>query len=254
MGWLKERWDTFKCAAGIRWEIIGILVAIFIGRVDWLYKQYLQFTNQPSKEDQMIFGFPSWILGLTVFLGFATIWLLEYSVKLRNQIKALTEPKIKIHDPFYWTEPKNALGKALRTYRLRISNLSGELIKHCQVKLIDMVNKNNEPTREGGLSFKLSIENPPAVLNAPLTQSFNIAPFDSKVVDIVRFNETKPDIHIHLCYATQGPIDLNVYTEVPVGLCPHNLTIRAIAENSMPVDRQFKFYVDEHGILQFEGV
>lgn len=235
---------AFHKALGPKGEIFGVLILIFS-----IYYENVQ-AYLSGMEITVLPELHGLTLAIIVGLGILVFWFWRRLVYLEDKLV----PKIKVHDPFYWTEPKNAQGKALRTYRLRIENLSGELIRNCQVKLIDMVNKDNGSTREIGKPFKLSLENPPDILNAPLIQSFNISPMDKIDVDIVQFNETKPDTHIRMCFATQGSKDLNVGSGIPLVMCPHNLTIRAIAENSMLVDRKFKFYVDGNGILQFEVV
>lgn len=241
---LRNYLKAFHKALGPKGEIFGVLILLFSSYYENVqaYLSGMGITVLPELHE----------LTLTIVVGLGILAFSFWRRLVYLEDKFI--PKIKMHEPFFWTEPKNAPGKALRTYRLRIENLSVEAIKHCQVKLIDMVNKDNGSTRESGKPFKLSIENPPDILNTSLTQSFNISPMDKIDVDIVQFNETKPDTHIRMCYATQGPTDLNVGSGIPVVMCPHNLTIRAIAENSMPVDRQFKFYVDENGILQFEVV
>jgi hypothetical protein len=80
---LKERWSSIREAAGIRWQVFGLLISIAISRLDWIYRH---LGGDGSKA--MIFGFPSWILGITVALVFLFAWTLELNVKLLRQIKS----------------------------------------------------------------------------------------------------------------------------------------------------------------------
>jgi hypothetical protein len=77
---VKERWNAIKDAAGIRWQVFGLLIAIAIARLDWFYRR-------SGGVEDMIFGFPSWILGITVALALLFVWMLESNVQLRCQIK-----------------------------------------------------------------------------------------------------------------------------------------------------------------------
>ena len=86
-GWFQQRYSAIKEAAGIRWQIFGFLVALAIGRLDWLYQKIINQPQTPETAIHTIFGFPSWILGVTVALFLLFYWLLEYAVKLRRQIK-----------------------------------------------------------------------------------------------------------------------------------------------------------------------
>jgi hypothetical protein len=78
---LKERWTAVREAAGIRWQVFALLVSIAVARLDWIYRL-------SGGAEAMIFGFPSWILGLTVALAFLFVWMLESTVRLRRQIKS----------------------------------------------------------------------------------------------------------------------------------------------------------------------
>ena len=101
-----------------------------------------------------------------------------------------------------WTEPKNALDqnlKSYKTYRLRVNNIGSDLIRDCQVRLIDMININNEPTREDGVVFKLKNDNPQQI---PYIQSFNISPGDFVDIELISFHEAQPRDHIRMRYAT----------------------------------------------------
>src|SRR5262249_44826105 len=77
---IKDRWNAVREAAGVRWQVFALLVAVAIARLDWIYRQL-------GGAETMIFGFPSWILGITVALAFLFVWMLESTVNLRRQIR-----------------------------------------------------------------------------------------------------------------------------------------------------------------------
>lgn len=183
----------------------------------------------------------SWVIG----------GILIKIVKLEKKL----EPKISLSDPNFTTLPKLAKGKAKRTYSLKVTNESGELIKNCQVKLVEMLNVRDEPSKERGRPFKLSTESPPESLIGAVqhAQKFDIAPNDFIDIDIVYYNELSSTNLIRMCYALQGAMDHAVYVGIHKEDCPHRLTIRAIADNTVPVETKLKYWLEE-GMLRLEKI
>lgn len=73
---LWSRWDAFSAAVGPRRYVIGAVVAVVIGFVDWF-----------SAQTGFAFGVPSWIAAIIVILTLNFFWLLEYIVLLRRRIR-----------------------------------------------------------------------------------------------------------------------------------------------------------------------
>lgn len=84
---LFELWKTLKAAAGIKWQLLGVLVSLVVARADWINKKLVQIEILPSGTEDMIFGFPSWILGFASALAFLFAWMFAYAHKLRRQIQ-----------------------------------------------------------------------------------------------------------------------------------------------------------------------
>lgn len=95
---IRERWSAFSEAAGVRKYIIAAFLATVIGALDrveeWarqLLSRWMDVSVQVG-DLEMVFGFPSWIVGLTVLFAMFWIWTLEYVVRLKRQL----DPSIKI--------------------------------------------------------------------------------------------------------------------------------------------------------------
>lgn len=83
---------AFKEACGSYYPIIGLVIAAVIGRLDWLYRKWLEaFQPQGAPPDtegtSMIFGFPSWILGITFAFGWFLSFMWRRVVHLNRQIR-----------------------------------------------------------------------------------------------------------------------------------------------------------------------
>jgi len=93
LGWFKDRYAVYHEAAGVRRYLLGGIVAAAVGLIDsfeaglqWAWP-YFSDAPAPEWEPDMILGFPSWIVGITVL--FALLWwfALSYAVRLRRQIR-----------------------------------------------------------------------------------------------------------------------------------------------------------------------
>ena len=92
MGWFKERLAAIGEAAGVRKYVIGVIIAAILGAIDWieawareLFANWLALKTQAG-DLEMVFGFPSWIVGLTVLFALLWWWMLEYTVRLRRRL------------------------------------------------------------------------------------------------------------------------------------------------------------------------
>ena len=150
-------------------------------------------------------GVYTWIVSRSPELGWPMIsaWPISICVAalciaVLVAIRATTlekrlEPRIKMDGPFIWTMPKNATEQALRTYRVRMTNISSEVLRGCRVRLVEMRNVNGEPSKEHGRHFRLSTDDPPDILNTPHTQTFDIPPKDYVDIDIAQLDERTPN-------------------------------------------------------------
>lgn len=240
MKWLR----TVHRALGIKAELFVLLVSALSLR----YEHIRNFAL-----DHGVDVLPN-ITGVVATLLFSLLVIVPPFFKRIRQLEDAIEPKISVQGPIVFTMPKGASGRARRTYRLSLTNTSATLVTNVQARLIRMVNRDGVESKEANRPFKRSLEDPPSILNASLSQSFNLPPGASEEVDIVEYDETSQGPHIRMCYALQGAKDANVYVAVPVAVCPHTLRIGVYGDNTFPVFVEFSFFVDHDGILRFERV
>jgi hypothetical protein len=79
MAWAKDRFSAFSEGVGARRFTIGAVFSTVVGAADHIKIALLG--------SGMVLGFPSWIVGLLVLAILIASWLLEYTVKLRFQLK-----------------------------------------------------------------------------------------------------------------------------------------------------------------------
>lgn len=223
----------------IQFCLIGAPTAVSWG------SEYFQLKHLVIPTEWLIMTTAMIILGVLLF-------------NVANRARILDDERksrIKIDDPVCYLDPKGAEGPCLRTYRVRVHNLSpSETARNCQVKLIRMVNKDGVPSREEGRPFKLTLNNPRDILNQPLIEQFDIKPMDWKDVDLIQLNEKEPGAQVIMRYATQGYLGGDIAVGCPVDLCPHTLTIKAVAENAGPsVDMELSYWV-ENGRLEMKKI
>ena len=84
---LSELWGTLQEAAGIKWQLLAVFVSIVLARVDWISKKLVEFGLLADGDEEMILGFPSWILGLVSVLAFLLWWMFNYAHKMRVKIQ-----------------------------------------------------------------------------------------------------------------------------------------------------------------------
>lgn len=142
MGWLRDRYHTLAEAAGVRKYVIGVIIATILGAVDWLEEQgrdlfarWFHLASAPEDID-MVFGFPSWIVGFTVLFFLLFLWMLEYATKLRLRLK----PKFSVsysnesgayRKPVLWGNTKSPTRTKGISVRLRIDCDSGIDVEQC---------------------------------------------------------------------------------------------------------------------------
>jgi len=93
--WFQGRWAAIKTALAERRYVVGVIVAAVVSFIDqlqalakWALAKWLNI-HPPYEYDGMIFGFPSWMVGLTVLFALLFWWMLEYAVRLRKRLTPL---------------------------------------------------------------------------------------------------------------------------------------------------------------------
>lgn len=141
LGWLKDRYNTFSAVAGPRKYIISLLVAAIVAGIDrieelarWAMSKWLALTP-PAPEPTMIFGFPSWIVGIAVLFALLWWWTLEYAVRLRRQLKpkfsvSYDDTSLSFRKPIILKYNDKARTNGI-SIRLKIECVSGVDIEQC---------------------------------------------------------------------------------------------------------------------------
>jgi len=209
----------------------------------------LRFFEVPVVKD---FSYAWALLPLTVWVVIAYFRRWRYSKELEQK----QQSRLKIEGPIPIVLPKNATGRALRTFCVKVTNLSTtDTIRGCGVRLIDMKNQLGIHSHERGRYFKKSVENPDVNLNHTFLETFDLAPRDWEYVDLIRYDERGSWNYIKMLYALQGNRDHSVITQCMVRDCPHDLIIRAVSKNGGPLeDLNLRFWVDEQNMLCMEQV
>lgn len=176
-----------------------------------------------------------WVRALSPFFGLA---LIAHAVYRQTDKPKKPTTKLSIEGPIEVLDPKNALGKCRRTYRLNLVNNSPKKLTDVRVKQRHLVNRYGEPSQNDGKSFKL--------IDDPYAQSFVISPEDHKQIDIMLLDETKDGNTADILY-----VNPSTKVTIPQHFFPHVLVVRATAnEMDKPVDKTFTLFVDRNGILK----
>lgn len=149
--WLREYLSTIKRAAGIRWYVLAIIVSGIVGRLDWLEEEGRQLfslwlgVHVSEGDPTMIFGFPSWIVGLTVLFALLFLIVLQYAVRLdRKQNPGI---KITFEDRRPWVrdvqtimpskaDPNVGIKKPARWVRVKVENATPDtVVRGCEAYL-----------------------------------------------------------------------------------------------------------------------
>ncbi len=147
MGLLKEIYETAKEAAGPRWFVLTVIVATIVGRIDWLEENFRELFSGwlglrlPDGDQTMIFGFPSWIVGLTVLFAFLAVIFLNHARRLKRQLT----PKLEtVFDPesggvSVTTMTNSQTGELIDTVkyvRLAVNSASLKSVPECVASLV----------------------------------------------------------------------------------------------------------------------
>ena len=160
-------------------------------------------------------------------------------------------PKIEISTPIQLCDPKDAGGKAkLRTWKLRIINISSMVIRNCYVKQKSLINVRKLPSRNDDMHFKVSTDKPLRLNDFDYQQSFDLNPNTDRLVDIAAMPELDDNPRIYMLYAIPGQ-RAEVHNSIPPILFPHTLTLQVSGENlTNPVEATYILSIDGLGRLQ----
>ena len=159
MEWFSERYQAFSNAAGPRRYVLGFVFAAAVGAIDqieqllcWGIEQWVG-TAQQCEDQTMIFGFPSWIFGVTVAFILLFLWMLNYAVSLRR----LLTPNFRV-----WFDPSG--GGLSQTYetntqtseyiddvkyvRLAVTSLSRKSVSDCVANLVRIERRDESAQTE----------------------------------------------------------------------------------------------------------
>ena len=205
MGWLKDRRDTLREAAGIRKSIYLTIFAGAVGAIDrfadaarWALSRWLDVQPRTENPD-MIFGFPSWIIGVTVVFAILFWWTLEFAVRLRNRLK----PKFSVsydnesrsfRKPILLTSDGGKTFERGISIRAQIQCESATAIEQCSVHLTKI-----EYKPAGGNFSEIPIYEPnklPWALEEPTEfNPVSVFPRVPKYLGVCLSEETKNSFH-----------------------------------------------------------
>lgn len=147
----KDRWAAIGEAAGVRKYVIGVIIAAILGAMDWiekwaqgLFADWLALKTQ-VKDLEMVFGFPSWVVGLTVLFALLWWWMLEYAVRLRRQLNPEIAITFEGTDPWVHPvlartpsrdDPNTAVETTAIFVRFQVKNTTlGTVVRSCEAYL-----------------------------------------------------------------------------------------------------------------------
>lgn len=242
--WPRSIGTALSNALGTKAAAISTSIAFLAAFIPWAITAFGQLLGKTWKLDVHP-AFFSIIAALGVLLFFVGKHMIELH---RQAIPKFGSPELSSY-----TDPKHARGKARRTFKIRVPNDSSTHIQNGFVKLEELTNRSGEESKEHGQPFKRTLDraSPLIVSNQKF---FDLAPNDWIDIDLVGFDETDNSTHVHMNYALDRDVDRDIYTEVPVSLCPHRMTVRIGANNSTPIFRTYSFNVDPRGYLCVDEV
>ena len=158
-GWFKERWETIGEAAGVRKYVLGAIIATVFGALDWIERWAQEllarwFVLETRPEDVgMVFGFPSWIIGVTVAFALLWWWTLEYAVRLRRRLNPSIVVTFTEAAPWVRPSPANTHSRddpqrIVSTdsifVRFKVENTTpGTVVRGCEAFLMGVFRENS---------------------------------------------------------------------------------------------------------------
>ena len=198
-----------------------------------------------------------WALGLwfVVLFVFVTPFRLWHAEKTKLEaFEEAARPKVEISDPIEITDPKGAHGKAFRTWRLKLTNVSMVVVKNCYAKQKSFINKRGDESANVGIRFKMSTDQPKYLASYEYRQSFDLAPGAHEYVDIACMNEIDGAIPmVFMLYAIPGAGEGVVKNAIPQEFFPHRLIVEVCAEDIVkPIERNYVLHISNAGLLKMD--
>lgn len=194
-----------------------------------------------------------WFLVLFVIVTPFRVWLAE-KIKV-EAFEDAARPRISISDPIEVVEPKGAEGKAFRTWRLKITNVSTAVVKNCYAKKKSFIDNRRQESDSPGLRFKFSTDNPRELQNYNYKQACDLNPNDHEYVDIACMDERgDPTPKVFMLYAIPGGGSGFAKNAISQEVFPHRLVVEVSAENcAKPVEVIYDLSIKD-GLLRMERV
>lgn len=202
--------------------------------------------------------FWQWTLGLwfLILLFIVTpfwVWRAE-RIKVETYEDA-ARPKVLVSDPIEIVDPKGAEGKAFRTWRIKITNVSTAVVKNCYATKKSLINNKGQESDSLGLRFKFSTDNPKELQNYNYKQACDLNPGGHEYVDIACMNERDgPRPKVFMLYAIPGGGSGFARNAISQEVFPHRLVVEVSAENcAKPVVVTYDLSVRD-GLLRMKRV
>ena len=195
-----------------------------------------------------------WIVFQFVFIAPFLLWV-EQTKKV-EKYEADAIPKLTVSEPIETVEPKGTIGKAFRTWRLKITNISSVTVKGCYAKKKSFINKDGHQSDIIGIRFKWGGDHPARLFDFSYTQSFDIPPGAHEYVDIACMDETADKSPtVYMLYAISGGGCASIRNAISTVVFPHKLILEVCAENlNVPIEAIYKLYINDTGLFRMDLV
>lgn len=210
MQWLNNRVGLLRDAIKHRKILltIGAGICLILGTFDYLKdmagKIIRNFISTPASIEggnAVIYGIPSWLLGITLLLFFAFVWMLEYAAKLRRQIIPQITARFDGTIPACQSVSTFTDGTEAIVFRIEVENLGIDIAGFCQAYLIE-VHYHRDRVELGAMR---------------LTWASAIPPFAVDLIKGVRRHldvlQVRKDGHITVCADMGWPINQSKFFE-----------------------------------------
>jgi hypothetical protein len=234
---------------GLFWQILAV-----IGQAD-VFMKLPHFVDELQKfviaHQEFGYQIAPWVL---MVASVVALVLMQWSHLFWNRHNALhgSAPKIKVTVTSL-TEPKAAIGRALRTMRIEVENESTLHLKNCSVREAKFVNRFRKAS---GMRrhFQLNEETYADMATHTYRKTFDLRGKGStEIINIALLDETKDDSPVVMLYATEPTAMTR--NAIPREMFPHVLTISITSDNLLIAEkRTYQLCISDDGILEMISV
>jgi hypothetical protein len=165
------------------------------------------------------------------------LWAKEHDAAREREAAEI--PRVSI-EPYEQTDPHGAIGRAFRTVRLWVRNETGIPVRNCEVRMRSFVNNLGHESKNLGMRFKLTSDQPAQLQEFNYTLSFNLHPHGQESIDIAAMDEREAaNPRVFMLYAMPGGGGTAVTNAIATRVFPHRLVVEVSAEN-LPAPVRFK--------------